>query len=65
MFFRINSAFKEMLVVCRNPTYLLVVLGFSAEMTLLSAFVVFGAKYFENVFGLSKESASIFFGKSD
>lgn len=59
---KINNAFKEMLDVCRNPTYLLVTCAFAAEMALLSAFVVFGAKYFENVFGLSKESASIFFG---
>ena len=48
--------------VCRNPTYLLVVCAFAAEMALLSAFVVFGAKFFENVFQFSKENASIFFG---
>lgn len=60
--YRLGSVFREMLDVCRNPTYLLVVCAFAAEMALLSAFVVFGAKFFENVFQFSKESASVFFG---
>jgi len=59
---KLGSVFREMLDVCRNPTYLLVVCAFAAEMALLSAFVVFGAKFFENVFQFSKESASVFFG---
>ncbi|CAH1773391.1 unnamed protein product [Owenia fusiformis] len=53
---------KSMWKLCKNPVYMLICLGSSCEIAIVSGFVVFLSKYLETQFGISNYEANLFTG---